>query len=83
MEAEKPIEKAPLSSSAEEDSPIRAIFCLKRNEDMKRLEETEDCFILEFDPFEPVDLSNLSLKKSSPVEDEAADLSIIAEKGQV
>ncbi|KAL1206565.1 hypothetical protein V5N11_027133 [Cardamine amara subsp. amara] len=35
-------------SLKEEESPLRGIFCLKKRQDMKRFEETEDCFILDF-----------------------------------
>lgn len=72
-----------LYSSEEEDgSPLRPIFCLKRenNADIKRVEETQDCFILDFDPFDSIDLSKLSVHADS---DGASDLSVIAEKGQV
>ena len=56
------------------DSPIRAIACLKKIDDMRRFEETEDCFILGFDPYAAVGLS---------VDSSADDVSVIAEKGQV
>ncbi|GAV73267.1 hypothetical protein CFOL_v3_16753 [Cephalotus follicularis] len=70
--------------SESEESPIRPIFCLKKNTDMKRFEQTEDCFILDFDPFESVDIANLSISKSkSNVVDDDDDLSIITEKGEV
>ncbi|XP_022738432.1 uncharacterized protein LOC111291110 [Durio zibethinus] len=56
-------------------SPLRPIFCLKKNVDMKRIEEMEDCFILEFNPFDSVDIAT---KDSDDV-----DISVVAEKGQV
>ncbi|KAL8139735.1 hypothetical protein V2J09_005756 [Rumex salicifolius] len=59
---------------------IRSIFCLKNREDMERIEEEEDCFILDFDPFEHIQLCELSI--NSP-EDEDADLVVVAEKGKV
>ncbi|XP_054799901.1 RPM1 interacting protein 13-like [Prosopis cineraria] len=77
----KPIETITLSSE-EDDSPIRAMVCL-RIDDVKRFEESEDCFVLEFDPFESVNLSKLSLEEKNPAEEDVSDLSIIAEKGQV
>ncbi|KAI9110867.1 hypothetical protein K1719_018305 [Acacia pycnantha] len=79
----KPIERISLSSSEEDDSPIRAMVCLKSKDDIKRVEESEDCFILEFDPFQSVDLSKFALEKKNPADEDVSDLSIIAEKGQV
>jgi hypothetical protein len=72
-----------LSSSI--GSPIRSIFCLKQREDMKRIEEIEDCFILEFDPYDPLDVFNLAANNNliHAHPDAANDLFIIAEKGQV
>lgn len=74
----------PLSSEKEEEgeedgSPIRSIFCLKSKSeaDIKRIEEMEDCFILEFDPYESIDLSKFAVPA------DAGDLFVIAEKGQV
>ncbi|XP_061364069.1 RPM1 interacting protein 13-like [Gastrolobium bilobum] len=77
-------EKSSVLSSPKEETPIRNIVCLKRKEDMKRFEETEECFILEFDPSESLPLSKLSLdNKNNHDDDDAADLSIVAEKGPV
>ncbi|XP_074291848.1 RPM1 interacting protein 13-like [Silene latifolia] len=71
-----------ICSSDDEQSPIRAIFCLKnRTQNMKKIEEVEDCFILDFDPSEPSPVTNL--KFSKPVFDDDNDLSLISEKGQV
>ncbi|CAH2070012.1 unnamed protein product [Thlaspi arvense] len=58
----------------EEETPLRGILCLKTSQDMKRIEETEECFILDFDPFDFVDVERLSGDK---------DVAIIHEKGQV
>ncbi|KAE9604071.1 hypothetical protein Lal_00002193 [Lupinus albus] len=60
-------------------SSISFIACLKRKEDMKRFEETNDCFILDFDPSESLKVLNLSLEGN----DDDADLSVVAEKGPV
>nr|KYP43131.1 hypothetical protein KK1_035420 [Cajanus cajan] len=62
------------SPPPKDESPIRAIACLNKIDDMRRFEETEDCFILGFDPSAVVPLS---LGSSTD------DLSVIAEKGQV
>lgn len=74
-----------ISSSSSIGSPIRSIFCLKEKADMKRIEEIEDCFILEFDPYEPLDVFNLSMNNNliDGHPDGANDLFLIAEKGQV
>lgn len=76
-----------MSGSKEEDedgTPVRPVFCLKRNTDLKHFEETEDCFILDFDPFDSVDISKLSMSKTLDSADDANnDISVIAEKGQV
>lgn len=76
-----------MSGSKEEDedgTPVRPVFCLKRYTDLKHFEETEDCFILDFDPFESVDISKLSVSKTLDSADDANnDISVIAEKGQV
>ncbi|KAL2339535.1 hypothetical protein Fmac_007475 [Flemingia macrophylla] len=61
------------SPRPKDSSPIRAIACLNKIDDMRRFEETEDCFILGFDPSAPVPLSTSC----------ADDLAVIAEKGQV
>ncbi|KAK4571026.1 hypothetical protein RGQ29_029749 [Quercus rubra] len=68
-------------SEEEEDNgtPLRPVFCVKRNTDIKRIEEIEECFILDFDPFDSVDISKLSVS-NSPIDDE---VSVVAEKGQV
>uniref|UniRef100_A0A803L294 Uncharacterized protein n=1 Tax=Chenopodium quinoa TaxID=63459 RepID=A0A803L294_CHEQI len=48
---------------------------------MKKIEELEDCFILDFDPSEPADFSTLSLSKSLDLCDDK-DVSVLAENGQ-
>ncbi|KAK9291692.1 hypothetical protein L1049_019641 [Liquidambar formosana] len=70
------------SSSSEQGTPLRPIFCLKKKVDMKEFEETEDCFILDFDPFEPLDLSKLSVSKNHDDDDHDCDISVVAERGQ-
>ncbi|MED6139247.1 hypothetical protein PIB30_082045 [Stylosanthes scabra] len=56
-----------------EENEVRAIACLKMLNDMQRFEESHDCFILGFDPYEPVSLSQC----------DDLDVSVVAEKGQV
>jgi hypothetical protein len=79
----------PLSAEKKEEgeedgSPIRSIFCLKSKSDadIKRIEEIEDCFILDFDPYESIDLSKFTVPADADA-DAATDLFVIAEKGQV
>ncbi|XP_057507206.1 RPM1 interacting protein 13-like [Actinidia eriantha] len=66
-----------------EGTPIREIFCLKKKTlNMREIEEREDCFILDFDPNDSLNLSQISKSKDlrNP---NSPDLSILAEKGQV
>ncbi|CAA0409701.1 unnamed protein product [Arabidopsis thaliana] len=46
-----------MEKKEEDDTPLVGIFCLKTRQDMKRFEETEDCFILDFDPFDSFDVA--------------------------
>ncbi|XP_039011374.1 uncharacterized protein LOC120140455 [Hibiscus syriacus] len=61
-------------------SPLRSIFCLKKIVDMKRVEETEDCFIIDFNLFNPIDIAKFYAANNGDVDDE---LSVVAERGQV
>ncbi|CAJ2641842.1 uncharacterized protein LOC123916479 [Trifolium pratense] len=63
-----------------DESPIRVIACLKKIDDIKRFEETDDCFILGFDPTDttPIDVS--SKPQSKDADD---DLCVLGEKGKV
>ena len=63
-------------SLEEEGSPLRGILCVKTRRDMKRFEKTEDCFILDFNPFDSFDVKRLSFSLDK-------DLEIIHESGQV
>ncbi|CAH8318341.1 unnamed protein product [Eruca vesicaria subsp. sativa] len=65
----------------DETTPLRGIFCLKQRQDMKIVEEKEDCFILDFDPNDSFDSGKLSSSSDSPESDD--DVAIIHEKGQV
>ncbi|KAF8412809.1 hypothetical protein HHK36_000780 [Tetracentron sinense] len=72
----------------EEDdgSPPRSIFCLKKSSiaDIKLIEEKEDCFILDYDPFESIDISKiLTISTPDDDDDDAPDLSVVSERGQV
>lgn len=70
------------STFEEEGTPLRPVFCLKNKLEMKDFEEREDCFILDFDPDDTFDLSNLSVSEGSKNAD-SPDISVVAEKGQV
>ncbi|KAL9252663.1 hypothetical protein AKJ16_DCAP08580 [Drosera capensis] len=63
------------SPKSKQETPIRSIFCLKKITDIDKIDKLEDCFILDFDPTEPVDGS-----KSKVID---GDLSVVTEKGQV
>ncbi|XP_020871348.1 uncharacterized protein LOC9300383 [Arabidopsis lyrata subsp. lyrata] len=71
-----------MEKKEEDDTPLRGIFCLKTRQDMKRFEETEDCFILDFDPFDSFDVKKLTFTDDDHHEGDK-DLAIIHETGQV
>ncbi|XP_042502326.1 uncharacterized protein LOC122079708 isoform X2 [Macadamia integrifolia] len=60
-----------------------SLFCLKNNASMKEIEEVEDCFILEFNPFETIDPSEKLSQNNHLTASDERDLSVIAERGQV
>lgn len=64
--------------SDQEGTPLRPIFCLKNRESMKEMENREDCFILDFDPDDPLDQNLLG-----NLDDASPDISVVAERGQV
>ncbi|KAG5036037.1 hypothetical protein HKD37_04G011579 [Glycine soja] len=74
MEEEKGKSSDLVILSTKEETSVPALVCL-RKEDIKRFEETEECFVLDFDPFHSLDFSKLSLDHQ--------DVSILAEKGEV
>jgi len=59
----------------------RILVCLGK-EDMKRLEKTEDCFILDFDPYDSFDFSMFSSDDKNQG-DVSEDVCIIGENSQV
>ncbi|XP_030512745.1 uncharacterized protein LOC115726822 isoform X2 [Rhodamnia argentea] len=67
--------------SSEDPSPIRHVLCVTRDEDIKRFEETEDCFILGFDPFQR--FCRLYVSTTEAGGTDAEDLVVVAEKGQL
>ncbi|KAL9675092.1 hypothetical protein QQ045_003292 [Rhodiola kirilowii] len=62
---------------SDDDCVISPIVILKQMYDMKRYEESEECFILDFDPYEAADLVN---GKVASADD---DVVLVSEKGQV
>lgn len=63
-----------------DDTPIRHHLIVTKEEDVKRFEEVDDCFILGFDPIDPLNLQNLSVADKTA---ESPDFTIVAEKGKV
>ncbi|CAA7049134.1 unnamed protein product [Microthlaspi erraticum] len=70
-----------METKKEEETPLKGILCLKNKQDMTRFEETEDCFILDFYPFDSFDVKKLSLYGHDSEKEK--DLAIIHETGQV
>ncbi|XP_042983716.1 uncharacterized protein LOC122313067 isoform X2 [Carya illinoinensis] len=76
-------------SAEGDETPMRSTLCLnsKSSVDIKSIEEVEDCFILDFDPFESIELTKLSVNinpsDAFAASDGTSDLCVIAEKGQV
>ncbi|XP_041013936.1 uncharacterized protein LOC121257111 isoform X1 [Juglans microcarpa x Juglans regia] len=76
-------------SAEEDETSMRPMLCLnsKSSVDIKSIEEVEDCFILDYDPFESIDFTKLSVNinpsDAFAASDGTSDLCVIAEKGQV
>ncbi|KAK0592970.1 hypothetical protein LWI29_028371 [Acer saccharum] len=74
-------------SSPRNSSPLRPIFCLKKNADMKRFEEMDDCFVLDFDPYNDTinlhDPQNTTHDHDGRGDNDKEDICIIADKGQL
>ncbi|KAI5561660.1 hypothetical protein BDE02_15G002600 [Populus trichocarpa] len=76
------------SSPSPDGTPIRPIFCLKKTntENIRKFDEIEDCFILDFDPSDiDTSLHRISTLSVSSFTDDGGgvdDLSVVAEKGQ-
>lgn len=83
--AEKEIEVIEVDDSYpspdEKFTPLRPVLCLKNRDQIKKAEEKEECFILEFDPYD--DLEKLKLPLCIDFNNDEDDLRILAEKGQV
>lgn len=71
--------KTKLNVKKKQSTPLRSIFCLKNKANLKEIEKKEDCFILDFNPDDS--LRKLPVSNNNIVD--SADISIVAEKGQV
>ncbi|KAI3457928.1 hypothetical protein Pfo_014591 [Paulownia fortunei] len=82
---EKEIEVIEIDDSCpspdQKGTPLRPIFCLRNRDEIKKVEEREECFILEFDPYDDLEMLKFSFSKDFDNAD--ADLHVVAEKGQV
>lgn len=50
---------------------------------MRKIEKTDNCFILDFDPFESLDLSKLFMDQATDEAPDSPELIVVAEKGQL
>lgn len=71
--------KTKLNAKKKQSTPLRSIFCLKNKAHLKEIEKKEDCFILDFNPDETLRKLPVSNNKDA----DSADISVVAEKGQV
>ncbi|XP_021725906.1 uncharacterized protein LOC110693088 [Chenopodium quinoa] len=72
---------APTSPDKEQPPIIRSVISLKNKKRIREIEMVEDCFILDFDPYES------SSKPTSPSQfvdqdDDAPDFKVIAQRGK-
>ncbi|KAK2972797.1 hypothetical protein RJ640_028325 [Escallonia rubra] len=70
------------SPESDPSTPPRPILCIKQRVDMKKFEAQEDCFILEFDPYDSISIAKLSVTEDGHNAD-LPDISVVAEKGHV
>lgn len=78
-EKKKEIKVIDITSSSSEDdtTPIRHVLCLKREDDVKLFEETEDCFIIDFDS------PKATVFPAPDFVDGDPDIAVVSVKGQV
>ncbi|KAH7855651.1 hypothetical protein Vadar_027251 [Vaccinium darrowii] len=70
------------ASREKQGSPVRIVLCLKNKEHMREIEEIEDCFLLDFDPDDSLDISKL-YSSANDHNNAAPDISVLAVIGQV
>ncbi|XP_073131600.1 RPM1 interacting protein 13-like [Henckelia pumila] len=64
------------------DTPLRPIFCLKNRGQLEEIEKKEECFILDFDRKDELNIFKLGLSEN--LDDAASpDVRVVAETGQV
>nr|GMC58581.1 uncharacterized protein LOC109175033 [Ipomoea batatas] len=69
-----PSSPEPDVEDGQQGTPLRPIFCLKRREQLREFDNKEECFILDFDPFD----------SSRPVSENLdPEIAVVAEKGNV
>lgn len=77
---EKPIDD---EKKEEKSDPISVIPCVKSRDDIKRVEQTEDCFILDFDPSDECNCVELISHENNNSPHDLSDVLLVAQKGQV
>ncbi|KZV45260.1 hypothetical protein F511_10037 [Dorcoceras hygrometricum] len=69
-------------SPDEKDTPLRPIFCLKNRGQLKEIERKEECFIVEFDLKDELNILKVWIYEE--IDDAASpDVRVVAEKGQI
>ncbi|VFQ75184.1 unnamed protein product [Cuscuta campestris] len=63
---------SPASEDEPQGTPLRAVFCLKKREQLREFDDKEECFILDFDPFD---------SKRSVSDYQDPEMAVVAEKG--
>ncbi|VFQ99021.1 unnamed protein product [Cuscuta campestris] len=63
---------SPASDDEPQGTPLRAVFCLKKREQLREFDDKEECFILDFDPFD---------SKRSVSDYQDPEMAVVAEKG--
>ncbi|MBA0621777.1 hypothetical protein Godav_007374 [Gossypium davidsonii] len=78
-----------ISSSPEKDRMLSNISCKQEDDDgstllKKNMDMMEDCFILDFNPFDSMNIAKLSFTiQDAHDDDDDDDLTVVAEKGKV
>ncbi|PIM97769.1 hypothetical protein CDL12_29757 [Handroanthus impetiginosus] len=76
--AEKEKEVTEMAKNNNKCTSLRPILVVKNKGEIKKFEDEEDCFILDFDPYNDIEFS-----KPSSSKDFDNDLRVVTEKGQV
>lgn len=70
------------SPDTDEQPPIRSVFSLKNKKRTREIENIEECFILDFNPYESLKRP-FSPSQFVDQENDAPDITVIAEHGKV